>query len=484
MNYIGIDLGTTNSAICSYDGQNIRIWKNPDQNDVTPSAIFVDKRGNRYYGRRAYERAPYEPDSSAILFKRFMGTDEKITLKNADITLTPEECSAEILKVLFGYLPEEIRSDPETPVVITVPAAFNQMKKDATLEAARLAGFQKVSLMQEPVAAVMSVMRQSKAEGTFLIYDLGGGTFDLSIAESDRGKVNLLRHGGVEMCGGRDWDRAIVNRIVLPWLRNHFNLPDDLLVNPRYKTLIAVSHLAAERAKIELSSKAEAIIEMSEDDSRTVDEDGTEIYADIPITREDLNSLIDDLIKETIISTRDTMREAGLTANSIERIVFVGGPSNYKYLRDTVCQALSLKSDINVNPMTAVAEGASIFAESINWEDEKHRRKEKNASGNANFQISFRFTARTSDDSAPIGFTVSEVENYMVEIISSDTGWSSGRALLKDKMVLTLPLNVLGENRFEVIVYNEYGRAIQIKDSHIVITKTYGSVEAFPHLIQ
>ena len=137
--YIGIDLGTTNSAICSYDGTTVRVWKSPEQNDVTPSAIYVDKRGNRYYGNKAYNQAPYNPNNSATLFKRFMGTSTKIELEAAQLSLTPEECSAEILKVLYGYLPEEIRNDPETAVVITVPAAFNQMKKDATLQAAILA---------------------------------------------------------------------------------------------------------------------------------------------------------------------------------------------------------------------------------------------------------------------------------------------------------------------------------------------------------
>ena len=127
--YIGIDLGTTNSAICSYDGKNVRIWKSPDQNDVTPSAIFVDRRGNRYYGTKAYNQAPYNPQNSATLFKRYMGTTEKLRLEAANLVLTPEECSAEILKVLYNYLPEEIRNDPETATVITVPAAFNQMKK-------------------------------------------------------------------------------------------------------------------------------------------------------------------------------------------------------------------------------------------------------------------------------------------------------------------------------------------------------------------
>ena len=304
--YVGIDLGTTNSAICSYDGSAVHVWKSPEQNDVTPTAIFVDRRGNRYYGRRAYDQIAAHPENGAALFKRYMGTKERF-LKGAGLHWTPEECSAEILKVLFGYLPEEIRSDPETATVITVPAAFNQMKKDATLEAAQRAGIGRVALVQEPVAAVMSVMRTSSREGVFLVYDLGGGTFDVSLADNIGGKVNLLSQGGKEMCGGRDWDRLIYNSIVIPWLRNKFVLPDDFLVNERYRLVHRLGKFAAEQAKIELSTYPEAIIKLDEDQLRCTDLEGNELYLDIPFARKDLDALISDLIDETIGVTRETI---------------------------------------------------------------------------------------------------------------------------------------------------------------------------------
>ena len=146
-NYIGIDLGTTHSAICTYNGSQIRIWKSPEMNDVTPSAIYIDRRGNKYVGQRAYNIAPRSPDTCATLFKRFMGTSTPIELPAVNQTFTPEECSAEVLKTLFGYLPEEIRNSADTGTVITVPAAFNQMQKDATMQAAEMAGIGKVKLM-------------------------------------------------------------------------------------------------------------------------------------------------------------------------------------------------------------------------------------------------------------------------------------------------------------------------------------------------
>ena len=265
--YIGIDLGTTNSAICSYDGQTTRIWKSPEQNDVTPSAIYVDKRGNKYYGMRAYNQAPNNPENSATLFKRFMGTSTKISFDVLGAELTPEECSAEILKVLYGYLPEEIRNDPETATVITVPAAFNQMKKGATLQAAKLSGLGKVALMQEPVAAIMSIMKSSNQEGVFVVYDLGGGTFDVSIAENINGKVNLLSHNGIESCGGRDMDRKIFYQVVVPWLKENFSLPEDLISNRKYKKFCRIAQLAIEKAKIELSADESSTIALSEDES-------------------------------------------------------------------------------------------------------------------------------------------------------------------------------------------------------------------------
>ena len=479
--YIGIDLGTTNSAICSYDGTHTRIWKSPEQNDVTPSAIYVDRRGNRYYGSNAYSQAPYNPTNSATLFKRFMGTSTKINLEAAHLSLTPEECSAEILKVLYGYLPEEIRNDPETATVITVPAAFNQMKKDATMQAARMAGIGKVALMQEPVAAVMSVMRGAHSEGIFLIYDLGGGTFDVSIAENIKGKVNLLAHGGIEMCGGRDMDRMIFNQVVIPWLLDNFSLPEDFIVNRKYKTFCRVAQWAAEQAKIELSANGSSTIALSESEARTSDEDGNELYLDIDLSREMMDGLIGDLVEDTVKATRETLEKAGLSANDLERIVFVGGPTNYKPLRDRVCEELALPADIDVNPMTAVAEGASIFAESIDWSTANHSRKAANAVARTNVDIAFKYTARISGDSARVMcMTEQQYDGYTLIITSRDSGWSSGSIPLRNQAQTTLPLIKNGENTFDVKVLDNYGREVPIGVQRIVITKTLATIGAIP----
>ena len=479
--YIGIDLGTTNSAICSFDGREVRIWKSPEQNDVTPSAIYVDRRGNRYFGRKAYNQVPYNPKNSAILFKRFMGTNTRIELEAAGLSFTPEECSAEILKVLFGYIPEEIRYDKDTATVITVPAAFNQMKKDATLEAARMAGIGKVALMQEPVAAIMSIMKHSNQEGFFLVYDLGGGTFDVSIAENIGGKVNLLAHGGIEMCGGRDIDRMIFSKIVSPWLTRNFSLPENLMINPKYKKLCRVAEWAIERAKIELSATEMSTIALSEDEARVLDENGEEIYLDINISREQINDLISDIVNETISATKETLTKAKLTANDIKRVIFIGGPTNYKPLRDKVSAELSMKSDIDVNPMTAVAEGACIFAESIDWSSVKHNRKAINEIAETSLDLSFKYTARTPNNRARVMCVLkNKLEGYTIQFESLDTGWISGQIPLKNKQMLQLPLEQKGDNTFKIDVCDEFGKKKDVGLEIITITRTLATIGAIP----
>lgn len=481
--YVGIDLGTTNSAICTYDGEIVKLYKSPDQNDVTPSAIYIDKR-SKYLGKRAYDNAARNPDNSATKFKRMMGTSTPIKLPAANVTMTPEECSAEILRLCFGYLPEEIRNNPDTGTVITVPAAFNQMQKDATMSAAEMAGLGKVALMQEPVAAVMSVMRQRKGDGVFLVYDLGGGTLDVAIAESTSSRVSLLAHGGVAMCGGTDFDRNIFDNVTRPWLMQKFALPDDMTVNPKYKPLRLMATWAGEKAKIELSSRDEAIITLSESELNFRDEAGEEMYLDIPLTRAMVDELIADKVDESVRATRDAMEKANLGPNDIERIVFVGGPTQYKPLREKVAFELGISASTDVNPMTAVAEGAAVFAESIDWASQSRGRKSSRGaiSTGGKLDLSFNFIARTPDAKARIGVKLrgEPVAGAEFQIDSLDTGWSSGRMALKDSATLELPVTKAGENTFKVFVFDANGGPLNLDNQKIVITRTAATIDAIP----
>ncbi len=484
MKYIGIDLGTTNSAVCSYDGESVRLYKSPEQNDVTPSAIFIDRRGNKYLGKRAYDSAAKNPDNAATKFKRMMGTSTPVKFSAVNITMTPEECSSEILKLCFGYLPEEIRNDEEIGTVITVPAAFNQMQKDATLAAAEMAGLGNVALMQEPVAAVMCVMKQQKGDGVFLIFDLGGGTLDIAIAESISGRVSLLAHGGVAMCGGTDFDRSILDNMVKPWLKSNFDLPEDFTANQKYKSLLRMCLWASEKAKIELSAKEDSVISLTEADLGVSDESGSEIYVDIPFTRQLFNELIAEKVDESILSARETLDKAGLSPHDVERIVFVGGPPQYKPLRDRVSFELGIAPSTDVNPMTAVAEGAAVFAESIDWSSQNRGRKSARGALSAGgaLELSFNYISRTPDLKAKIvarlsGNTAAGAE---FQIDSLDTGWSSGRMTLKDGVVVELSLAKPGENTFKVFVFDSKGGPVTLPDDKITISRTAASIDAIP----
>lgn len=484
MKYVGIDLGTTNSAICTYDGENVQIYQSPERNDITPSAIYIDKRGNRYFGSRAYNQSVRSPGNAATLFKRYMGTSTPIKLSAVNLTMTPEECSAEILRVLFGYLPEEIRHNEELGTVITVPAAFNQMQKTATMAAAESAGIGRVALMQEPVAAVMTVMRQRKGDGVFAVYDLGGGTLDVAIAESTSGRVNLLAHGGIGVCGGREFDRTIVDNIVKPWLRSTFDLPDNFSGDPKYTKLLRMAAWAAEQAKITLSQNEDAVISLPETDIGVQDQAGEEIYLDVPFDRKAFDALISQQVDESIQAVREALEKAGMTANDVERVVFVGGPTNYKPLRDKVAFELGIAPSTEVNPMTAVAEGAAIFAESIDWSSQSRGRKNSRGSLSAggSLNVTFDYIGRTPSTKTKLVVRLAGTAavGAQFQIESMDTGWSSGRMDLKDGVGIELTLAKPGENTFKVFVFDSNGGPVSLAQDRIVVIRTAATIDAIP----
>ena len=477
--FIGIDLGTTNSAICSYNGSSLRVWKSPEQNDVIPSVISFDRRRNKYVGKRAYDFAPQNPKNAAQLFKRMMGTNTPIHMESLECDMTPEECSAEILKVLYGYLPEEMRRASDTGTVITVPAAFNQMQKRATREAAQMAGIGRVALMQEPVAAVMRVMREKRNDGMFLIYDFGGGTLDVAVAECIGRKVQLIAHGGIAMCGGRDFDRGIFSSVIRPWLDEHFHLPADFIVQDRYQSLYRLSLWAAEKAKIELSAASESHITLTEFETRSTDTDGMEIFLDIPLTRARLNEIIQEKLEESVVRVREILAQNNLSSVDFEDIIFIGGPTNYKPLRDYVSTALGIPAGLAINPMTAVAEGAAIYAETIDWEAEelthKSMRGEIQMSEDA---FSFNYIARTAEPQAKLAVHARRQIPVGTVFQVDAPGWSSGRVSLRHGMVVTLPLTVDGANPFTVSVYDQNGKMLQ--STQITIERTAPTVSAIP----
>jgi molecular chaperone DnaK len=480
--YIGIDLGTTNSAICSYDGNELRTHLSSEQNRVTPSAIYIDTR-SRYYGSRAYEQVALRPGNTASGFKRLMGTATPICVPAMNLTLQPEECSSEILKFLYGYLPFDWHPSIQGTVV-TVPAAFNQMQKDATMTAASAAGIGKVALMQEPVAAILSSMRVDASDAVFLVYDLGGGTFDIALADSHGSQVSIREHGGIATNGGRDWDRRIVDTLVMPWLLDTFDLPSDFESQAAFRKFRRLLEWGAEKAKIGLSQTgANQNIVINEDEMRLTDAAGRDMYVDVTLTAASLDRLIEPLLHDTLQATRALLDHSGFQSTHIDRIVFIGGPTQYQPLRDKICSELGITGDTRVDPMTAVAEGAAIFAESLAWDSELRDRKSSRSSISVDsvHNIRFDFIGRTPKDTALLKLGCSSTQpGATFQIDNIDTGTSYGRMPLTNGASVNLVLPRQGEHRFKCFLFGENGQPLAMQDDLLVITRTAASIDAIP----
>ena len=295
--------------------------------------------------------------------------------------------------------------------------------------------------------------------------------------------MNLLAHGGIAMCGGRDFDRILFDNVVKPWLLDNFDLPEDLASNPQYKSLRTIATWAAEKAKIALSQSEESVISLAENELGVRDQAGEEIYLDIPISRGLYDDLIASKVDESIQATRESIEKAGLSSHDVERIVFVGGPAQYKNLRDKVAFQLGIAPSTDVNPMTAVAEGAAVFAESIDWASQSRGRKSSRGALSAGgaLDLSFNYIARTPELKAKIVAKLSRAPaGIEFQIDSLDTGWSSGRIALKDGASLELSLSKPGDNIFKVFVFDSNGAPVALGEDKIIIARTAASIDAIP----
>jgi molecular chaperone DnaK len=484
--YIGIDLGTSNSVIAGIIDGEARVFRPADGGDVLPSVIYVDKRGHRLLGRRAYDQALIAPDNVASGFKRLMGTATPIEIKGAGLALTPEECSAEIIRQLLGQATTETGVEKFDGAIITIPAAFDQMQAEATLRAARMAGLDKVDLLQEPVAAALASMAGAKRNGKFLIYDLGGGTFDVALAEAVNGEVSIIAHQGINMLGGRDFDRFIVNEIVRPWLAANFDLPDNFQRDKNFAKLVRVALLAAEKAKIDLSTLEEASIFASDDEVRLLDQSETEIFLDAPITRAQFEELIRKPVLQTVDLIRTIMAENNVTADDIDRIVFIGGPSRTPLIRQLVAEQLGIAADLKTDPMTAVAVGAAHYAESRAWgaapQAGQSAPKPTAASQPAPAELGLRFDyqQRTPDDKTIITLRLDDAAPQDRQLRLTSKDWDSGILPLTDALTIMVPLKQAGEHRFKAEILDAAGQPLPHYDDLLTITRVVASAKSIP----
>ena len=343
---IGIDLGTTNSCVSVLEAGEAKVIPNPEGGRTTPSVVAF-KNGERIVGDAAKRQAVTNKDTISSI-KRLMGTDEKV--EAAGKKYTPEEISAMILSYMKDYA-ESYLGEKVTKAVITVPAYFNDSQRQATKNAGKIAGLEVERIINEPTAAALAygLDKQDKAQ-TILVYDLGGGTFDVSILELGDGVFEVKATAGNNKLGGDDFDQRIVDYLVETFKKeNGIDLSKDKMAMQRLKD-------AAEKAKKDLSGVTTTQISLP---FISQSEDGP-LHLDITLTRAKFESLIEDLVNSTLEPVRKAMKDAKLTNKDLDKVILVGGSTRIPCVQELVKKELGQEPHKGVNPDEVVAMGAAI----------------------------------------------------------------------------------------------------------------------------
>ena len=345
---IGIDLGTTNSVVSVMEGGEPTVITNPEGSRITPSVVGFTKDGQRLVGQLAKRQAVSNPDRTIASIKRHMGeSDYKVSVDGKDYT--PQEISAMILQKLKSdaeaYLGETV-----SQAVITVPAYFNDSQRQATKDAGKIAGLEVLRIINEPTAAALAYGLDKDDDETVLVFDLGGGTFDVSILELSGGTFEVLATNGDTRLGGDDFDQKVMDWMVDEFKKeNSIDLSQDKMAAQRLKE-------AAEKAKIELSSMTQTNINLP---FITADATGPK-HLDLTLTRAKFDELTADLVERTMEPTRKAMADADLSGSDIHKIILVGGSSRIPAVQEAIRKFLSKEPSKGVNPDECVSVGAAV----------------------------------------------------------------------------------------------------------------------------
>ncbi len=345
---IGIDLGTTNSVVSVMEGGEPTVITNPEGSRITPSVVGFTKDGQRLVGQLAKRQAVSNPDRTIASIKRHMGeSDYKVSVDGKDYT--PQEISAMILQKLKAdaeaYLGESV-----SQAVVTVPAYFNDSQRQATKDAGKIAGLEVLRIINEPTAAALAYGLDKDDDETILVFDLGGGTFDVSILELSGGTFEVLATNGDTRLGGDDFDQKVMDWMVAEFKReNSIDLSQDKMAAQRLKE-------AAEKAKIELSSMTQTNINLP---FITADAAGPK-HLDLTLTRARFDELTADLVERTMEPTRKAMADADLSGSDIHKIILVGGSSRIPAVQEAIRKFLAKEPSKGVNPDECVSVGAAV----------------------------------------------------------------------------------------------------------------------------
>lgn len=489
----GIDLGTTNSLITKYENGKVTIFKHPIGHKETLASVVAFRPGRTLVGDKAREFLTKDPVNIFANFKRRMGTDDKFYVVNLDENVTPIELSTLVLKELkqFVYSGEEVKA-----AVITIPASFDTMQSNATKKAGLAAGFQEVLLLQEPIAASLAYFNNQEnnadRNGYWLVYDLGGGTFDIALMQIKDGEMKVIDHEGNNFLGGADFDFGIIEKIIVPYVTAQFgieNFEEELRKNNgKYEQLFYELIYKSEEAKKELSQQAETQIDFTLDSREVI----------LSISREDLENTIQARVAETITMLKSILSRNELGTKDIEEILLVGGSTYIPYVRQQLAEQTTIKVNSHIDPTTAVAIGAAYYAA-----NKYYQPKEGVALGDSVEDMLNQLSGIEAEDAAleafpDISLTVSysqmskDTEEVMIikangnwegktyRIIRSDGGFDTGFVPVKSKFTEFLPLINNVNNIFYLRLYDEDQDEIKSALQEITITQGQFNIAGQP----
>lgn len=478
INY-GIDLGTTNSAIAKIENGEPIIRKSDTLKDTVPSCVYFNKKkfciiGDGAYSSLKTERLRalknFEPVQNIFIeFKRTMGTDKKYICSHMETSFTSEELSAEILKKLKSLITEQdIQS-----AIITVPAKFTINQTDATLRAAKLAGFKHCELLQEPIAASMAYGLDAKSKnGFWMVFDFGGGTFDAALVKVEEGIMQVIDTEGDNYLGGKNLDYAIVNEIIIPYLKDNFVISSIIDDDSKLQILQDAMKYYAEETKIQLSFNDTHNILSDLGDIPGVDDEGNEFELDITVSQPDLTKVLEPIFQKAINIAIDLLNRNNLSGGNLNSLILVGGPTYSPVLR-IMLEKQICRPDTSIDPMTAVAKGAALFAATIDVSEEiKESTRDK-----SKIQLSLGYESTTVESEEFVTLKIEPEktkgnipEHVFAELVRIDKAWSSGKIEINDTgEVIEVKLNEGRPNAFNIMLFDSQGSVLECEPKDFTI---------------
>ena len=472
----GIDLGTTNSAIAKYDNGKITIFKNPvGFKDTIPSVVSF-RKGRILIGEKAREHVLNNSENVFSSFKRKMGSDDNYFVKDIDSNTSPIALSAMVLKELMNFAQDQ---NPKSAVV-TIPASFDTIQSNATKKAGYEAGFEEIVLLQEPIAACLAYSNSQNIaitdEKKWLVYDFGGGTFDIALVNISERDLKVFDHKGNNFLGGVDLDTLIVEKIICPKIEknsNEKNLWNKLISNENsdYTKFYFELLYKAEEAKKELSLK--------ENTSLEIDTDDLDLVLDLEISRAELESIIQPKFEESYQLMQKLLNDNNLNFNDIERIILVGGTTYIPYIRRELNSRTNILVDTNLDPTTAVVIGAAYYAGSKPSEIVENIQENVTLEKVSVLDVELIFEPHSKDAEELIVAIVKQDFNGYYRMTRADGGFDTGILKCSQKISEFVPLLPKATNSFSLFLFDENQNQIFSK-ANISITNGLYSIAGQP----